>query len=48
MYEIPSRSDVRRIVVDAECIPKPGKPRCEDAFGKEISEQVSDSFPDAA
>ncbi|MBN1266881.1 MAG: ATP-dependent Clp protease ATP-binding subunit ClpX [Anaerolineales bacterium] len=48
MYEIPSRSDVRKILVDADVFVKKEKPRLQDSFGNDLSRDTTESFPDAA
>jgi len=48
MYEIPSRPEIRKIVVDTEVFAKKKKPALLDSFGKEVSKQNPESYPDAA
>lgn len=48
MYEIPSRSDVRRIIVNEDVFLKGDKPLMEDAFGNDINDQSTPPLSDAA
>jgi ATP-dependent Clp protease ATP-binding subunit ClpX len=48
MYEVPSRPEVRRLVVDEACILEGRRPRLYDSRGREILQSVRPSLPDAA
>lgn len=50
MYEIPSRKEVRQVIVDADVIDRNKKPQVLDAYGKDMPEtaESDETFPDAA
>jgi len=48
MYEIPSRSDVRKIVVDEDVFVNKERPRLHDSFGNDLAQDTTESYPDAA
>jgi ATP-dependent Clp protease ATP-binding subunit ClpX len=47
MYDIPSRPEIRQVVVDESAIRRTGRPRLFDEHGHEVTAD-SDSLPDAA
>jgi hypothetical protein len=48
MYEIPSRPEIRRVVVDAEAIEGSRPPARFDAAGRPADSPTPDSLSDAA
>jgi ATP-dependent Clp protease ATP-binding subunit ClpX len=45
MYEVPSRDDVVKVIIDGDAIKETGKPHLRDANGEEVSWEKQDTLP---